>query len=85
MYKPVEASVIVGLRLCSVCLVSLTSSDYEEMGIGFNIFKNLKMNLYSQINPISHLKHHSSCHCNFNVTNHLLTMEEIGLPVETTN
>ena len=32
--------------------------DYEKKDVGYDICRNLKMTLYSQINPTSHLKFH---------------------------
>ena len=48
---------ILILKIClkRQCLDGNSSSDYEEKGVGFNIYKHLRMTLYSQINPISHL------------------------------
>ena len=43
------------LILLSHVLDSQSWSDYEDEYVGFRICKNLKMTIYSQINPISHL------------------------------
>ena len=51
------ASVTDGLSLLDDCLDIHNWSDYEENDVGFNIGENLKMTLYSQINPIlTHFK-----------------------------
>ena len=49
------ASVIGGLSLLGDGLDIHNSSNYEEKGVSFNTCQNLKMALYFQINPISHL------------------------------
>ena len=45
------------LTLLDDCLNNHSWSDYQEKDLGFNIYKALKMTLYSQIYPISHLKY----------------------------
>ena len=40
-------------RLCDALHIH-SLSNYEEKGVGFNICKNIKMTLYSEIKPIGY-------------------------------